>query len=81
MTRVSVEVDDDGSLVLLGKAIRDARKARKLSQEAFADAAGIERSHMGRIERGQSNITLLNVARIAKFIGCKPSELMASAGI
>ena len=52
-----------------------------MSQETLADAAGIDRSHMGKIERGERNVTLLNVSRIAKAIGCKPSELLASAGL
>jgi transcriptional regulator with XRE-family HTH domain len=52
-----------------------------MSQEALADAAGIDRSHMGKIERGERNLTLLNLARIAKATGCKASELLASAGL
>ena len=52
-----------------------------MSQETLADAAGIDRSHMGKIERGERNVTLLNVARIAKAMGCKPSELLAVAGL
>lgn len=52
-----------------------------MSQEALADAAGIDRSHMGKIERGQMNVSLLNVVRIAAAIGCKPSEMLAEAGL
>ena len=81
MARVSGQQDADGSLKRLGEAVRAARKARALSQEALADAAGIDRSHMGKIERGERNVTLLNVARIAKALGCKPSDLLASAGL
>ena len=81
MARVSGQQDADGSLKRLGDAVRAARKARALSQEALADAAGIDRSHMGKIERGERNVTLLNVARIAKALGCKPSDLLASAGL
>ena len=61
--------------------MRAARKARALSEEALADAAGIDRSHMGKIERGERNVTLLNVARIANAMGCTPSDLLASAGL
>ena len=78
MARVSGQQDADGSLAKLGEAIRAARVARnRMSQEALADAAGIDRSHMGKIERGQMNVTLLNLARIAKAVGLKPSELLA----
>jgi transcriptional regulator with XRE-family HTH domain len=52
-----------------------------MSQETLADAAGIDRSHMGKIERGERNVTLLNLTRIAKAMGCKPSDLLASAGL
>jgi transcriptional regulator with XRE-family HTH domain len=52
-----------------------------MSQETLADAAGIDRSHMGKIERGERNVTMLNVMRIATAIGCKPSDLMAAAGL
>lgn len=81
MARVSGQQDANGSLKRLGEAVRAARKARGMSQEALADAAGIDRSHMGKIERGERNVTLLNLTRIAKAIGCKPSDLLATAGL
>ena len=77
MARVSGQHDADGSLKRLGDAVRAARKAQALSQEALADAAGIDRSHMGKIERGERNVTFLNLARIAKAVGLRPSELLA----
>jgi transcriptional regulator with XRE-family HTH domain len=52
-----------------------------MSQETLADAAGIDRSHMGKIERGERNLTMLNLTRIAKAMGCKASDLLASAGL
>lgn len=81
MARVSGQQDTDETLKRLGDAVRAARKERALSQEALADAADLDRSHMGKIERGERNVTLLNVVRIAKAIGCKPSELLGSAGL
>lgn len=81
MARVSGQQDADGSLKRLGEAVRAARKAQGMSQESLADAAGIDRSHMGKIERGERNVTLLNVCRIAKAIGFKTSDLLASAGL
>jgi transcriptional regulator with XRE-family HTH domain len=81
VARVSGQLDADGSLKRLGEAVRAARKGRGLSQEALADAAGIDRSHMGKIERGERNVTLLNVTRIAKSLDLKPSDLLASAGL
>ncbi len=52
-----------------------------LSQEALADAAGIDRSHMGKIERGERNVTMLNIARIAAALHAKPSEILSAAGL
>lgn len=57
------------------------RKILKISQEALADYAGIDRSHMGKIERGERNVTLLNIVRIAEAMKCKPSEILGDAGL
>ena len=81
MARVSGQHDADGSLKRLGEAVRASRRALGMSQEALADAAGLDRSHMGKIERGERNVTLLNVTRIAKALDRKPSDLMSSAGL
>ncbi len=81
MSRVSGKQDTGGSLVQLGAAVREHRKASGLSQEALADAAGIDRSHMGKIERGERNVTLLNVLKIADALGAKPSQLLSDAGL
>jgi transcriptional regulator with XRE-family HTH domain len=81
VARVSGQQDEDQQLARLGLAIRTARKALGLSQEALADAAGIDRSHMGKIERGERNVTFLNVSRIAAAIQRKPSEILQAAGL
>lgn len=52
-----------------------------MSQEALADAAGIDRSHMGKIERGERNVTLLNLIRIATALNQKPSDLLSAASL
>lgn len=65
----------------LGSAVRAERMKRGLSQEAFADAAGIDRSHMSEIERGKRNLTFLNILKIAEAMGVPPSQLMAVAGL
>lgn len=79
--RVSGKNDLDGILVDIGEAIRVERKLAQLSQEALAHKAGIDRSHMGRIERGERNVTLINVQRIAAALDLKISELAAKAGL
>lgn len=79
MQRVSSSPEYAEHLVRLGSAIRSTRKQLALSQEALADLAGIDRSHMGKIERGERNVSLLNVVRIARALECKPSDLLKSA--
>lgn len=79
MPRVSVKLDKDKRLVKLGESVRARRKGLDLSQEELADYAGIDRSHMGKIERGERNVTLLNILRIAEAMHCKPSSLLADA--
>jgi transcriptional regulator with XRE-family HTH domain len=81
MPRVSAKQDKDKRLVLFGESVRLRRKILKISQEALADYAGIDRSHMGKIERGERNVTLLNIVRIAEAMKCKPSEILGDAGL
>lgn len=75
MARISAKTDRDEDLVRFGAAIRSRRKALGYSQEALADYAGIDRSHMGKLERGERNVTFLNIVRISQAVKCKPSEL------
>ena len=81
MARVSGQRDSEGRLAQVGAAVRLRRKEFGLSQEALADAAGIDRSHMGKIERGERNVSLLNVIKIAAVLEWKPSDLLAAAGL
>ena len=81
MARVSGKTDGEGALAKLGAAILTRRHEAALSQEALADASGIDRSHMGKIERGERNVTLLNVLKIAQALGCTASELLRRGGL
>lgn len=65
----------DKQLTDFGKAIRELRKEKGLSQEAFADLAGIDRSYMGHIERGEKNITLTKIYQISNALGLSVSEV------
>lgn len=78
--RVSGTVASHTILTQLGKAIRARRLELGLSQEALANLSGIDRSHMGKIERGERNVTLLNVERVSKVLSVVPSTLLANAG-
>ena len=60
-----------------GMAVRAARTKAGTAQEALAGQAGIERSHMGKIERGEHMPTLALIIRVAKALNCSAAELMA----
>ena len=48
----------DDRMIAFGKRVREVRKSKGISQERLAEMAGIDRSYMGNIERGEKNITL-----------------------
>ncbi len=62
--------------VAIGKNIREKRRANGLSQDRFALVAGIDRSYMGKIERGEVSITLEKLYRIAEALHCEPITLL-----
>lgn len=81
MARVSGTACNSDELARLGLAVRARRQELALSQEALADYAGVDRSHMGKIERGERNVTFLNIQKIAKALQWRPSELLIAAGL
>jgi transcriptional regulator with XRE-family HTH domain len=62
-----------------GAAVRSARTTRGIGQEALAHLAKVERSHVGKIERGEHMPTIAVVLKIAKALGITGAELMAAA--
>lgn len=60
-----------------GTRIRRLRTERGLSQEAFADLAKLHRTYIGAIERGEQNLSLQNIERIAATLGVSLAELFA----
>ncbi len=66
----------DQRLVEFGHTVRELRKSRGLSQEGFADLAGIDRSYMGHIERGERNVTLIKVFLIAEALNVPVHQLL-----
>ncbi|HAW5596710.1 helix-turn-helix domain-containing protein [Escherichia coli] len=67
----------DPRLVAFGERVRQIRKEKGLSQEALADLAGIDRSYMGHIERGDQNITLTKIYQISEALGVSVSDLIS----
>lgn len=66
-------------LVAIGAAIRTVRRNKGISQEQLAYMAEIDRSHMGKIERGERNVSVLNLIRICTALQTRTSELLAAA--
>ena len=56
------------ALVKIGKRIRELRKEKGYSQEAFAYEVGLDRTYMGSVERGERNIATINLIKIAKSL-------------
>ncbi|WP_345785220.1 helix-turn-helix transcriptional regulator [Roseisolibacter sp. H3M3-2] len=68
--------DRQGTLRAFGLKVRDVRIARGLSQEQLAAACGLDRTYIGGVERGERNLGLLNIVRIARTLSLKPAELL-----
>ena len=63
----------------VGAAVRALRTERGIAQETLANLAGVERSHMGKVERGEHQPTLALIFKIAGALGCSTTVLMAEA--
>ncbi len=59
-----------------GARVRELRKARHLSQEDLAHLAGLDRTYVGSVERGERNIAHDNIWRLADTLGVMPSDLL-----
>ena len=62
--------------IAFGESVRELRKKRGLSQDDFATAAGIHRTYVGGVERGERNPTLTSIIRIATALQVSPAELL-----
>ncbi len=62
-------------LKLFGKRVRSLRQESGLSQEVLAANAGIHRTYLGGVERGERNLSLKNIIRLATALGVRPGEL------
>lgn len=58
-----------------GRAIRELRDERGISQEELSHRSGLDRSYMGAVERGERNVSLTNILRIASGLAIEPTVL------
>ena len=69
----------DAALIALGEAIRRIRLEQGMSQEKLALLAEVDRSYVGRVERGDNNVAILTLKRLANALQVTMSELMMEA--
>ena len=62
-------------LIQFGRRVRALRKAARLSQEKLAFQSELDRSYIGQIERGECNISLKNIGKLARGLDVAPTEL------
>jgi len=60
----------------IGATIRGLRLKRGWSQDVFADRSGLNRAHVGEIERGESNVTIQTLKIVADTLGVKIADLV-----
>lgn len=61
---------------LFGNKVRAMRKERGWSQEELADASELDRTYIGGIERGERNVSIMNIAKIARALGVTAASLI-----
>jgi len=76
MTTNSNPIQKVDPRIQFGQRLAHLRKARNWSQEHLALESGLARSYLGGVERGQRNIALVNICRLAEAMELAPSELL-----
>jgi transcriptional regulator with XRE-family HTH domain len=69
----------DPTLIALGTAIRKVRLSKGISQEKLALMAEVDRSYVGRVERGDNNVAILTLSKLTEAMGITLAKLMHEA--
>ncbi|MBN2563890.1 MAG: helix-turn-helix transcriptional regulator [Phycisphaerae bacterium] len=73
-------MDESGIKQAFGKAVRKFRDGLGVSQEELAELADLHRTYISDIERGDRNISLVNIVRLAQALKVTPGDLLGPLG-
>ena len=73
---MSMKPENSKLVAVFAGNVRRFRLDAGLSQEALAELAGVHRTYIGMLERGEKNVTIYNIERIAEALEIEPSKLL-----
>ena len=71
---------EEAALSHFGKKVQAVRSGQQISQEKLAELSELDRTYISSVERGQRNISILNIIKIADALGVKASSLLEGLG-